>query len=264
MIHCHTGMTCVSLCRTGFCSLALIGWTVFQEIILCYDILCPWARLLFSVPGRLGSHTGDILQSWGLLNRGTGSSFRCIILLPCGVWVCNVKTSFALLPPGFLFRGCTFGGVYVPCIYSHARWIYHRQFSSLWSCSLSIERYYFPLLVLESLAVVQMLSPSLMEFVFVHYCLHFIVGLKSVITVISMNFACFRKRSWCQYICIVFLLLFFVVVIVVAYYVCLIYWHTRWWWQACASVECGEGIVRHRRACCNEGRAQQQHLLPGH
>ena len=27
--------------------------------------------------------------------------------------------------------GCTFGGVYVPCIYLHARWSYHRRFRSV-------------------------------------------------------------------------------------------------------------------------------------
>ena len=27
--------------------------------------------------------------------------------------------------------GCTFGGVYVPCIYSHARWWYRRRFRSV-------------------------------------------------------------------------------------------------------------------------------------
>ena len=43
--------------------------------------------------------------------------------------------------------GCTFGIVYVPCIYSHARWGYRRRFGSLLLCPLSIERYYFPLFV---------------------------------------------------------------------------------------------------------------------
>ena len=46
---------------------------------------------------------------------------------------------------GILFWDCTFGGVYVPCIYSHARWSYRRRFRSLLLCPLSVERYYFPL-----------------------------------------------------------------------------------------------------------------------
>ena len=47
----------------------------------------------------------------------------------------------------FVFLGCTFGGVYIPCIYSHARWSYRRRFTSLLLCPLSVERYYFPLFV---------------------------------------------------------------------------------------------------------------------
>ena len=42
---------------------------------------------------------------------------------------------------------CTFGGVYIPCIYSHARWSYRRRFRSLLLCPLSVERYCIPLLV---------------------------------------------------------------------------------------------------------------------
>ena len=38
-------------------------------------------------------------------------------------------------------------GVYVPCIYSHVRWSYCRRFRSLLLCPLSVERYYFPLIV---------------------------------------------------------------------------------------------------------------------
>ena len=45
----------------------------------------------------------------------------------------------------------TFGGVYVPCIYSHAKWSYGRQFRSLLLCPLSVERYQFPLFVALSL-----------------------------------------------------------------------------------------------------------------
>ena len=47
----------------------------------------------------------------------------------------------------FFFGGCTFGVVYIPCIYSHARWSYRRRFKSLLLCPLSVERYYFPSLV---------------------------------------------------------------------------------------------------------------------
>ena len=43
--------------------------------------------------------------------------------------------------------GRTFGGVYMPCIYSHARWTYRRRFRSLLLCPLSVQRYYFPLSV---------------------------------------------------------------------------------------------------------------------
>ena len=42
---------------------------------------------------------------------------------------------------------CTFGGVYVPCIYSHARWSYRRLFRSLSLRPLSVDRYCFPLIV---------------------------------------------------------------------------------------------------------------------
>ena len=48
---------------------------------------------------------------------------------------------------GILFWGCTFGGVCVPCIYSHAGWSYCRRFRSLLLCPLSVECYYFPLFV---------------------------------------------------------------------------------------------------------------------
>ena len=39
---------------------------------------------------------------------------------------------------------CTFGGVYVPCIYSHANGSYRRWFRSLLLCPLSVERYKLP------------------------------------------------------------------------------------------------------------------------
>ena len=48
---------------------------------------------------------------------------------------------------GIPFRGYTFGGVYIPCIYSHAWCTYCRRFRSLSLCPLSVERYYFPLFV---------------------------------------------------------------------------------------------------------------------
>ena len=48
---------------------------------------------------------------------------------------------------GILFWGCTFCGVYIPCISSHARGSYRRRFRSLLLCPLSVERYYFLLLV---------------------------------------------------------------------------------------------------------------------
>ena len=51
------------------------------------------------------------------------------------------------LPGTDLHRGCTFGGVYIPCSYSHAEWSYRRRFRSLLLCPLSVERYYFPLFV---------------------------------------------------------------------------------------------------------------------
>ena len=41
------------------------------------------------------------------------------------------------------------GGVYVSCIYLHARWGYRRRFRSLLSRPLSVERNYFPLLILH-------------------------------------------------------------------------------------------------------------------
>ena len=48
---------------------------------------------------------------------------------------------------GILFWRCTFGGVFIACIYLHARWSYRRQLRALLSCPLSVECYYFPLLV---------------------------------------------------------------------------------------------------------------------
>ena len=45
-----------------------------------------------------------------------------------------------------LFWGCTFGGVFISCINSHARWSYRRRFRSLLLCPLSVEFYYFSLL----------------------------------------------------------------------------------------------------------------------
>ena len=48
-------------------------------------------------------------------------------------------------PPGVRVNTC--GGIYIPCIYSYARWSYHRQFRSLLLCLLSVKCYYFPLFV---------------------------------------------------------------------------------------------------------------------
>ena len=45
---------------------------------------------------------------------------------------------------GIILWGCTFDGVYIPCIYSHDRWSYRRWFRFLLLCPLSVERYYFP------------------------------------------------------------------------------------------------------------------------
>ena len=53
---------------------------------------------------------------------------------------------------GHPFWECTFGGVYLPCIYWHARWSYRRRCGSLWLCSLFVEGYYFPLFVDFSLS----------------------------------------------------------------------------------------------------------------
>ena len=41
----------------------------------------------------------------------------------------------------FCFWGCTFGGVNIPCIYSHAGWSYPRRSRSLLLCALSVWRY---------------------------------------------------------------------------------------------------------------------------
>ena len=38
------------------------------------------------------------------------------------------------------------GGVYLVCVYSHARWSYHRRFRSLLWCPFSGDRYWLPLL----------------------------------------------------------------------------------------------------------------------
>ena len=48
---------------------------------------------------------------------------------------------------GILLWGRTFGGVYIPCIYSHARWSHRRRFRSLLLCPLSVELYHFPVFV---------------------------------------------------------------------------------------------------------------------
>ena len=48
---------------------------------------------------------------------------------------------------GILLWGCTFGGVYVLCIYLHARRSYRRRFRSLLFRPLSVERCYFSLFV---------------------------------------------------------------------------------------------------------------------
>ena len=38
------------------------------------------------------------------------------------------------------FWGCNFGGVYISCIYSHARWSFHRRLRSLLLCPFSVVR----------------------------------------------------------------------------------------------------------------------------
>ena len=58
----------------------------------------------------------------------------------------EVKFSEIFVAEGFPLSLC-FGGVYVPCIYSHARRGNRRRFSSLLLCPLSVGRYYFPLFV---------------------------------------------------------------------------------------------------------------------
>ena len=45
--------------------------------------------------------------------------------------------------PHWLTKGCAFGGIYVPCSYSHARWSYRRRFLSL--ISLYLVSLLFPL-----------------------------------------------------------------------------------------------------------------------
>ena len=42
-------------------------------------------------------------------------------------------------------KRCTFGGTYVPYIYSPARWSYHWVVRFLLMRPLSVEHYYFPL-----------------------------------------------------------------------------------------------------------------------
>ena len=54
---------------------------------------------------------------------------------------------------GILFWGRTFDGVYVPCIYSHPRWSYCRQFRSLLLGPLSVERGYITLLILQGFEI---------------------------------------------------------------------------------------------------------------
>ena len=62
------------------------------------------------------------------------------------VWRCAWKIKTGCLDT-VLWHGCiwvcTFGEVYLPCSYSHARWSYRRRFRSLLLCFLSVERYYF-------------------------------------------------------------------------------------------------------------------------
>ena len=45
-------------------------------------------------------------------------------------------------------RGSTFGGVYVPCICSHVRWSYCRQFRSVLLCPMFVKCYLLPFMVL--------------------------------------------------------------------------------------------------------------------
>ena len=76
---------------------------------------------------------------------------------------------------GILFWGWTFGGVYIPCIYSHARWSYLRRFRSLLLCPLSFARYYFPLFVVSFIVCfwnVRRLKNSTTLKICVLYCLN--------------------------------------------------------------------------------------------
>ena len=62
---------------------------------------------------------------------------------------------------GILFWECTFGGVYTPCIYSHARWSYVGDSDLCWYATLSVERYYFPLLKVYKIRQHQNVSAAL-------------------------------------------------------------------------------------------------------
>ena len=77
----------------------------------------------------------------------------CVYACVCVVWVCGrlwvwmcagVRVCVLVLVLFCASLEYTFGRVYVPCSYSHARWSYLRRFRSLLLCPLSVESYYFP------------------------------------------------------------------------------------------------------------------------
>ena len=77
----------------------------------------------------------------------------------------------------------TLGGVYIPCIYSHARWSYRKRLRSLLLCPLSVELYYFPLFVVCYCAtvVVSMARGLLSTAVSVHVPITYSSGTPAVL-----------------------------------------------------------------------------------
>ena len=85
-------------------------------------------------------HTGEKKKYYLLTKRNdTLYSFREIHAVKSPIWYYRSCT-FAEKVYCVFFLSCTVGGVYVACIYSHARWSYRGRFRSLLLCPVSTER----------------------------------------------------------------------------------------------------------------------------
>ena len=81
-------------------------------------VCLPWENLVWLTRRYKSSLDRLLTNHWWISLLGC---FR----LPVGApWITG----------GILLWGCTLGGVYIPCIYSHASWSYRRRFRSLCCC----------------------------------------------------------------------------------------------------------------------------------